>query len=92
MAASASMALLSSGCASLTAAPGPQLDSARFADIDSAINTVVAERRMPGAMFHLERNGEAYEKAFGRLSYEADAAAMAAGTVFDAASLTKILA
>ncbi|HEU4374654.1 MAG TPA: serine hydrolase domain-containing protein [Telluria sp.] len=92
VAASASMALLSSGCASLTAAPGTQLDSARFAEIDSAINTVVAERRMPGAVFHLERNGEAYEKAFGRLSYEADAAAMAAGTVFDAASLTKILA
>lgn len=92
MAASASMALFSTGCAPLPAAPGTQLDSARFAEIDGAIDTVVADRRMPGAVFHLERNGESYEKAFGRLSYDADAGPVAAGTVFDAASLTKILA
>ena len=47
---------------------------------------------MPGALFHLERNGEVYEKAYGRLSYDAGAAAVDAGTLFDAASLTKILA
>ena len=91
MIASASIALASAGCAQLPAAPGSQLDSARFAEIDRAIGAVVADRRMPGAVFHLERNGEAYEKAFGRLSYDAGAAPVDAGTVFDAASLTKIV-
>jgi CubicO group peptidase (beta-lactamase class C family) len=91
MIASASIALVSAGCAQLPAAPGPQLDAARFAEIDGAIGAVVADHRMPGAVFHLERNGETYEKAFGRLSYDAGAAAVDAGTVFDAASLTKIV-
>jgi CubicO group peptidase (beta-lactamase class C family) len=89
VAVSASATLLAAGCANL---PAPQLDSARFADIDGAINAVIAERRMPGAVFHLERNGEAYEKAYGRLSYADGAAPDDADTVFDAASLTKILA
>jgi CubicO group peptidase (beta-lactamase class C family) len=92
MAASASIAVLAAGCAHLPDASAPQLDRARFADIDRAIGAVVADRRMPGAVFHLERNGDVYEKAYGRLSYSADAAADEPGTVFDAASLTKVLA
>jgi CubicO group peptidase (beta-lactamase class C family) len=92
MIASASVALFSAGCAQLPAAREPQFDGARLAEIDGAINAVIADRRMPGALFHLERNGEVYEKAYGRLSYDAGAAADDAGTVFDAASLTKILA
>ncbi|MDB5753619.1 MAG: hypothetical protein JWR56_47 [Massilia sp.] len=92
MAASASIALLAAGCAQLPASSGAQLDRARFGEIDGAINAVIADRRMPGAVFHLERNGDVYEQAYGRLSYEADAAAVDSGTVFDAASLTKILA
>jgi CubicO group peptidase (beta-lactamase class C family) len=92
MAASASIAVLVAGCAHLPDASAPQLDRARFGAIDSAIRAVIADRRMPGAVFHLERNGDVYEKAYGRLSYAADAAADETGTVFDAASLTKILA
>jgi CubicO group peptidase (beta-lactamase class C family) len=92
MIASVSVALFSAGCAPLPASHGPQLDTARFAEIDSAINAVIADHRMPGAVFHLERNGAVYEQAYGRLSYEAGAAADNAATLFDAASLTKILA
>jgi CubicO group peptidase (beta-lactamase class C family) len=91
MAASASIALAAAGCAHLPGAPVSQLDTARFAEIDHAIGAVVADHRMPGAVFHLERNGEVYEKAFGRLSYDALAAPVDAGTMFDAASLTKIV-
>ena len=87
---SASAAWLSAGCAQLPAAPG--LDTAHFAEIDRAIDAVIADHRMPGAAFHLERNGHAYQKAYGRLSYEAGAAADDAATLFDAASLTKIVA
>lgn len=91
MIASASIAMLSAGCAQMPAGSGPQLDSARFAEIDGAIGAVIADRRMPGAVFHLERNGETYEKAYGRYTYDAGAAQVGPGTVFDAASLTKIL-
>ena len=92
MIASASIALLSAGCAQLPGARAPQFDTARFAEIDGAINAVVAARGMPGAVFRIERNGEVHEKSYGRLSYEAGAAAVDAGTVFDAASLTKVIA
>ncbi|MDL2355886.1 MAG: serine hydrolase [Pseudomonadota bacterium] len=92
MTASAVAALFSAGCAQLPAAPAAQLDRARIAEIDGAINAVIADRRMPGALFHLERNGDSYERAYGRLSYDADAAPVDTGTLFDAASLTKILA
>ena len=91
MAASASAGLLAAGCTGLPAG-APQLDTARFAEIDHAIEAVIAERGMPGAVFHIERNGDAYEKAFGRQSYDAGASATQAATLFDAASLTKILA
>jgi CubicO group peptidase (beta-lactamase class C family) len=92
-------ALLAAGCAQLpaggpgaTAQAGAQLDSARFAEIDSAIDGAIAEHKLPGAVFRVERNGAAYEKAYGRLSYEPGAASMTADTLFDAASLTKVLA
>lgn len=88
------LALLASACAPLPglAPAAPQLDAARFAEIDAAVNAALAERRMPGAVFRLERNGAVYEQAYGRLSYEPGAADVAASTLFDAASLTKVVA
>jgi CubicO group peptidase (beta-lactamase class C family) len=47
---------------------------------------------LPGAVIHLERGGHAYEQAYGHLSYEPDAAKVTTDTLFDAASLTKVLA
>jgi len=92
-------AVLLAGCAGLpdAAPPGNRqaragLDPTRFAAIDSAVHAAIAERRLPGAVFHLERGGAVYEQAYGRLSYEADAARVTPGTVFDAASLSKVLA
>lgn len=91
MTASACIALGTAGCALFEPRTAP-LDAARFAQIDHAIDSVINERRMPGAVFHLERAGMAYQKAFGRYSYEDGAAAVTPATVFDAASLTKIVA
>lgn len=96
--AAAAVALLAAGCAQLpsrapaTAAAQTELDPARFAEIDSAIGAAIAERKLPGAVFRLERNGASYEQAYGKLSYEPGAADVTARTVFDAASLTKVLA
>ena len=97
--ATACFALLAAGCAQLpdNAAPAAAqaqggLDSTRFARIDGAVNAAIAERRLPGAVFRLERGGDVYEQAYGRTSYEPGAPAVAPGTVYDAASLSKVLA
>lgn len=91
MTAGAVAVLGAAGCAGTGPRPAP-LDAARLAHIERAIDGVIGERRMPGAVFHLERGGMAYQKAFGRFSYEDGAAAVTPATVFDAASLTKIVA
>ncbi|RJG11582.1 class A beta-lactamase-related serine hydrolase [Massilia cavernae] len=91
MIASFCAALGTAGCAH-QAPPAAPLDATRFASIDQAIEQVIGERRMPGAVFHLERGGMVYQKAFGRYSYEEQAAKVAPSTVFDAASLTKVVA
>jgi CubicO group peptidase (beta-lactamase class C family) len=90
-------AALAAGCAPLPPAPPAAppvqaralLDSARFAEIDRAIGTAVAAHQLPGAVFHLERDGAVYEQAYGRFSYEPDAPGVTRATLFDAASLTK---
>jgi len=88
--ASACAAMLASGCAH-DGAPPPALDASRFAVIDSAIAAAIGERKMPGAVFRLERHDAVYEKAFGTFSYDSGAAAVTPATLFDAASLTKIV-
>ncbi|MGZ8288395.1 MAG: serine hydrolase domain-containing protein [Telluria sp.] len=91
MIASFCAALGTAGCAHQASRPAP-LDAARYASIDQAIAQVIGERRMPGAVFHLERAGMVYQKAFGAYSYDPGAARVAPSTVFDAASLTKVVA
>jgi CubicO group peptidase (beta-lactamase class C family) len=92
------LAVLAAGCTQLPSTPDKtaQLDSARFiahlARIDAAIDDAIAARRLPGAVFHLERGGAIHERAYGRLSYDADAPQVSTATVFDAASLSKVLA
>ncbi|WP_292040818.1 serine hydrolase domain-containing protein [Massilia sp. UBA6681] len=90
------VALLGAGCAQL---PGQgsamraeaRLDGSRLAEIDRAILDNIAARKLPGAVFHLERDGAVYEKAYGRHTYEEGASPVTLDTVFDAASLSKVL-
>lgn len=94
--------VLLAGCAGVPSITARAVQAARageeglarapLAAIDSAIGAAIAERRLPGAVFHLERGGDVYEQAYGRFSYEPDAAAVTPDTVFDAASLSKVLA
>ncbi len=96
--AGACLAALASGCAPLTPAPGAagqaasELDSTQFPRIDAAIEDAVATRRLPGAVFHIERGGASHARGYGRVSYDAGAAPVTTATVFDAASLSKVLA
>lgn len=85
-------ALLVTGCAQLPGRTGVVLDRAPLAALDRAIQDDIAARKLPGAVFHLEREGAVYEKAFGAHTYDAGAPAVTPATVFDAASLSKVLA
>jgi CubicO group peptidase (beta-lactamase class C family) len=67
------------------------LDASRLAQLDEAVQRAIDARRLPGAVIHLERAGAVYERAYGRQTYEADAPAVTPATVFDAASLTKVV-
>jgi CubicO group peptidase (beta-lactamase class C family) len=82
------IAILFTGCVHL---PQGQLDAARFPQIDAAVNEPIAAHKLPGAVLHIEHAGAVYEQAYGRLSYEPDAGAVNANTLFDAASLSKVL-
>ena len=74
----------------------PLLNADRFAPIDAAIDSAVARGQMPGAVYWLERvssqNSASHQKAHGRHTFDADADAIQLDTVFDAASLTKVIA
>lgn len=75
--------------------PGPAskraLDAAQFPAIDAAIQSYIDRRQMPGAAFLLSRGGETYSKGYGRQTFAADARGINTETIFDAASLTKVV-
>lgn len=90
--------LLWTGCESTSKpAPAPKdvslvFRAEKLAAIDRAINDAIASNRCPGGVFWLERNGTAYSQFYGRRAVEPSVEAMTTDTVFDAASLTKVLA
>lgn len=62
-----------------------------LAAIDAAIGTAIAARSLPGAVYWLERGAAHVERAYGRLDFAPAAALVTVDTVFDVASLTKVL-
>lgn len=68
-----------------------RLDPARLAELDRAIEDSIAARKLPGAVLHVERDGAVYEKGYGRFTYDEGATGVTPATVFDAASLSKVL-
>lgn len=62
-----------------------------LAAIDAAIDAAVAAGSLPGAVYRLERGAAYTERAYGRLDFAPAAAPVSGDTVFDVASLTKVL-
>ena len=60
--------------------------------IDEAILQAIADHRMPGAVLWLEHSGTNYHKAYGERALYPGAESMTEDTIFDAASLTKVIA
>ncbi len=64
----------------------------KLAAMDAAISLAIADGRCPGGVLWLEHDGVAYHRAFGNRAVEPVREAMTEDTIFDAASLTKVIA
>ena len=65
---------------------------AKLAEMDAAIGQTIDDQMIPGGVLWLERNGVSYHKAFGNRALVPSVEAMTEDTIFDAASLTKVIA
>jgi len=64
-----------------------------FDQVDALLQAAVVHGNMPGAVLEIGHNGQVvYRKAFGSRSLEPTREAMTADTIFDLASLTKVIA
>ena len=72
--------------------PAQAFDAAKLAEIDAAITNAIAERKLPGGVLWLERKGQSYVNAYGQRAVEPETEVMTEDTMFDAASLTKVVA
>ena len=64
----------------------------KVAEIEATISLAISDGRCPGGVLWLERNGRAYHHAFGARAVEPQREPMTEETIFDAASLTKVIA
>jgi len=64
----------------------------KLAALDAAIEAAIADKKCPGGVLWLEHDGTAYHKAYGNRALVPEREAMTEDTIFDAASLTKVVA
>ncbi len=75
------------------AAALPEVQDPRFARLDQVVRQEIAAGKVPGAVVLVGHQGRiVYRRAFGRRCVEPRPQPMAADTVFDLASLTKVVA
>ena len=79
------------GCASSTPSES-EFYPAKLAEIDRAVGVAVAEGRLPGGVIWIERGGATYRKAYGERARVPASVPTSLDTIYDAASLTKVLA
>ena len=69
------------------------MSSQQLAYIDEAVTAEIAKKQLPGAVVLVGRQGKiVYRKAFGNRALEPSIEAMTPDTIFDLASLTKVVA
>ena len=64
----------------------------KLREMDAAVRLAIADRRLPGGVLHIERNGSVYQAAFGNRADQPQAEANTSDTIYDLASLTKVMA
>ena len=60
--------------------------------MDAAVNQAIADKQIPGGVLWLEHRGMSYHKAYGNRALVPALEPMTEDTIFDAASLTKVVA
>ena len=60
--------------------------------IDATIGAAIAEKRIPGGVVWVEKDGRSWQKAYGNRALVPAVEEMTADTIFDAASITKVVA
>jgi uncharacterized protein YbbC (DUF1343 family)/CubicO group peptidase (beta-lactamase class C family) len=64
----------------------------KLAEMDTTIEQAIAKKRCPGGVLWLEHRGDSYHKAYGKRVLVPAEEEMTEDTIFDAASLTKVIA
>ena len=65
----------------------------QLSDVDAVINQAIAEGKLPGAVLVVGHNGQVvYRKAYGKRALVPQPEDMTVDTIFDCASLTKVIA
>ena len=83
-----------SACKTPPPAPSPATPfyPAKLAEMDAAVNRAVADNKCPGGVLWLEHRGASYHRAYGNRALVPAVEPMTEDTLFDAASLTKVIA
>jgi len=74
------------------AQPGASFRPEKLAEMDQAINAAIADRKCPGGVLWLQHDGATYHRAYGQRAVVPAVEPMTEDTLFDAASLTKVVA
>ncbi len=64
----------------------------KLQEIEAAVSLAISDGKCPGGVVWIERNGIAYHRAFGSRALAPEREAMTEDTIFDLASLTKVIA
>jgi len=75
---------------SATSAPAFKAD--KLAAIDAAVAEAIAAKKLPGGVLWVEHDGQTYRKSYGQRALVPEILATDEDTIYDAASLTKVLA
>ena len=70
----------------------PTLDSKKLHEMDAEINATIDEGKCPGGVIYVEHGNSRYLRALGNRALVPDVAEMTTDTIFDLASLTKVVA
>jgi len=83
---------LGAGCQSSLRVTNPALRPEKLAEMDAAIQNAIAARQCPGGVLWVEHNGVSYHRAYGHRALVPATEMMTEDTIFDLASLTKVIA
>jgi uncharacterized protein YbbC (DUF1343 family)/CubicO group peptidase (beta-lactamase class C family) len=72
--------------------PSKPFDESALSQIRTLMNVAIEEKKMPGAVFWLESDSGTFAEAFGSKTLEPEIERMELDSVFDVASLTKVIA